>query len=266
MNKIIDIGSAPLFRGEYNAKSVYYNDNVVTMCGCVFIGLVNEISGIPPLTKQSNGTLVFSNTNCWNCVVDNLDLYNAAPTAYDAAKHCDQTNNAIQDAERTRVQNENYRIKTENERQALINTKVQNAVAKVFTDYYNQIETKIREVERAIEQLDSIGNPASSIPVSIFVTSEITAYPGVTIDISPKVFVPNTCNKSCVYQIYSGNGVVTPDGKLSSSSVGDVQVYVIPALASGAYQLITVHFAEPTPLQDETGAIITDDGGNNILA
>ena len=58
MNKIIDIGSAPLFRGEYNAKSVYYNDNVVTMCGCVFIGLVNEISGIPPLTKQSNGTLV----------------------------------------------------------------------------------------------------------------------------------------------------------------------------------------------------------------
>lgn len=265
MNKIIDIGSAPLFRGEYNDKSVYYNDNVVTMYGCMFIGLLNEISGIPPLTKQSNGTIVFSNTNCWTCIVDNLALYNAAPVAYDAAKRCDQTNNAVQDAEKTRVQNENYRIKMENERQTLIDTKVQNAVSKVFDNYYAQIETKIKEAERAIQELDATGNPASTTPVSIFVTSEFTAYPGTTVDISPKVFVPDNCNKSCIYQIYSGEASVTPDGKLTASSVGDVLVYVIPTLASGAHELVTIHFAEPTPVQDENGANITDENGNNIL-
>lgn len=265
MSKIISIGSAPLFRGVYNNKSTYYIDNVVTMYGCVFIGLLNEMSGLPPLTKQSNNTIVFSNTNCWNCIVDNLALYNAAPVTYDAAKRCDATNAAVQDAEKVRMQSENYRVKMENERQALIDTKVQNAVASVFSDYYAQIEAKIKEAERAISELDATANPASTTSVSIFVTSELTAYPNTIVDISPKVFVPDSCNKSCVYQIYSGDGHVTPDGKLTSSSVGDVLVYVTPTLASGASKLVTVHFTEPTPLQDENSNIITDETGEDIL-
>lgn len=265
MNKIIDIGSAPIFRGEYNDKNVYYNNNVITLYGSVFIGLVNEISGLPPLTKQSNNVLVFSNTNCWKCVVDNVDLYNAAPVAYDAAKRCDATNNRVSADENLRQANETLRQKSENERQKLIDTKVQNAVQQVFSDYYAQIESKIKEAERAIAELDAKANPASNIPVSVFVTSEYTAYPGTTVNIAPTVFVPDTCNKSCVYQIYSGNASVTPDGKLTSSSIGDVKVYVIPTLASGAHKLITIHFAEPTPLKDENGNNITDELGDSIL-
>lgn len=265
MNKIIDIGSAPLFRGEYNDKSAYYTNNVVTIYGCVFIALLNELVGIPPMIKQSSGTIAFSNTSCWTCIVDNSDLYNAAPTAYDAAKQCDKTNSNVQDAEKTRVQNENYRIKNENERQDLINTKVQNAVASVFSNYYAQIESKIQEAERAISALSATSNPASITPVSIFVTSEFTAYPGTKVDISPKVFVPGNCNKSCVYQIYSGDASVTPEGELTSASVGDVQVYVIPTLASGAHKLVTVHFAEPTALKDENNNNITDETGTDIL-
>lgn len=84
-NNIINIGSAPKFKGDYNNTSTYYKNNVVSLYGSVFISLLNEVIGLPPLMMASDGTLSFTNTNCWQCVVDNVDLYNAAPTAYEAA-------------------------------------------------------------------------------------------------------------------------------------------------------------------------------------
>lgn len=76
--EILTIGSVIKHRGEYNAKTVYYTNNQVTICNCVFQALGNNFNGVPPIEENDDGTIKLANTSTWKCIVDNVKLYNAA--------------------------------------------------------------------------------------------------------------------------------------------------------------------------------------------
>lgn len=75
---ILTIGSVIKHRGAYNASTIYYTSNQVTMYNCVFQAISNNFNGIPPLEKNTDGTIKLANTSTWKCIIDNTSLYNAA--------------------------------------------------------------------------------------------------------------------------------------------------------------------------------------------
>lgn len=75
-SEVIRIGSAIKHRGEYNNSKTYYFGNQVTMYGSVFQAISNDFSGVPPLVKNENGDVELANTSTWNCIIDNIELYN----------------------------------------------------------------------------------------------------------------------------------------------------------------------------------------------
>ena len=77
-SEILTIGSVVKHRGSYNANTIYYTNNQVTMCNCVFQAIGNNFSGVPPIEENSDGTIQLANTITWKCIVDNVALYNAA--------------------------------------------------------------------------------------------------------------------------------------------------------------------------------------------
>lgn len=77
-SEILTIGSVIRHRGSYNANTIYYINNQVTMCNCVFQAIGNNFSGVPPIEENSDGTIKLANTVTWKCIVDNTALYNAA--------------------------------------------------------------------------------------------------------------------------------------------------------------------------------------------
>lgn len=77
-SEILTIGSVIRHRGSYNASTIYYTNNQVTMCNCVFQAIGNNFSGVPPIEENSDGTIKLANTVTWKCIVDNVALYNAA--------------------------------------------------------------------------------------------------------------------------------------------------------------------------------------------
>lgn len=77
-SQILSMGSVVKYRGEYDDSTVYYYLNMVTMYGSVFEMNGNNISGIPPLIKNDDGTISLANTSTWTVIVDNTALYNAA--------------------------------------------------------------------------------------------------------------------------------------------------------------------------------------------
>lgn len=76
--EILTIGSVIKHRGEYNSDTIYYTNNQVTICNCVFQALGNNFSGVSPIKENSDGTIELANTTTWKCVIDNIKLYNAA--------------------------------------------------------------------------------------------------------------------------------------------------------------------------------------------
>lgn len=80
MNDVIRIGKATKWRGRYSDTMMYYKENVVTMCGSVFICLKDTVIGKAPLavTDETSGIIAYDNTDVWECVVDALNFYNRA--------------------------------------------------------------------------------------------------------------------------------------------------------------------------------------------
>lgn len=74
---IIQIGSVPKYRGAFNSDIVYYIGNIITYYGCVFRA-INQVKGYAPIKVNSDGTISLNNTNYWECIVDNVELYNTA--------------------------------------------------------------------------------------------------------------------------------------------------------------------------------------------
>lgn len=77
-SKVLAIGSIVKHRGEYNNNTVYYVNNQVTMCNCVFQAMGNDFKGIVPLSVSDNQTVQLANTEVWKCIIDNVALYNAS--------------------------------------------------------------------------------------------------------------------------------------------------------------------------------------------
>ena len=80
MNDVIKIGKATKWRGSYSDEKTYYKENVVSMCGSVFICLKDKATGKPPIivTDEAAGIISVGNTDVWECVVDAVNFYNRA--------------------------------------------------------------------------------------------------------------------------------------------------------------------------------------------
>lgn len=75
-SEVIRIGNVTKHRGEYDDSKIYYFGNQVTMYGSVFQAISNNFSGVPPLIKNETGDVALANTSTWNCIIDNIELYN----------------------------------------------------------------------------------------------------------------------------------------------------------------------------------------------
>lgn len=77
-NEIIKIGKAAKWRGTYDDNLTYYEENQVTMYGCVFSCKAEKVSGKPPVVVSNveTGSVVLSNTDIWDCIVNAIDFYN----------------------------------------------------------------------------------------------------------------------------------------------------------------------------------------------
>lgn len=73
-NNIVQIGSALKWRGVYDDSKVYYQENIVTMQGCVFRCRPLKTQGFPPL-EEKDGELKYINTDTWDVIVDLTDYY-----------------------------------------------------------------------------------------------------------------------------------------------------------------------------------------------
>lgn len=78
-NNIVKIGTALKWRNTFDITKKYYQENVVTVCGCVFRCKVLQAQGKTPVhIADDAGHLAFANTDVWDVIVDMVYYYNFA--------------------------------------------------------------------------------------------------------------------------------------------------------------------------------------------
>ena len=78
-NNIAHIGTALKWRNTFDLETTYYQENIVTACGCVFRCRVLQAKGITPIgLADKQGHLTFANPDVWDVVVDMSYYYNFA--------------------------------------------------------------------------------------------------------------------------------------------------------------------------------------------
>ena len=78
-NNVIKIGTALKWRDIFDINKIYYQENIVTACGCVFRCKVLQTQGKSPITVADEaGHIMYSNQDIWDVVVDMLYYYNYA--------------------------------------------------------------------------------------------------------------------------------------------------------------------------------------------
>lgn len=75
-NNIVQIGTALKWRNTYDEKRKYYQENVVTLHGCVFRCKTLVSVGEPPVSINDKGHLEYINTDVWDVVVDMAYYFN----------------------------------------------------------------------------------------------------------------------------------------------------------------------------------------------
>lgn len=76
-NNIVKIGTALKWRGTYDNAKIYYQENIVTTCGCVFRCKALQTQGQPPvITIDEYGHVAYANPDVWDVVVDMVYYYN----------------------------------------------------------------------------------------------------------------------------------------------------------------------------------------------
>lgn len=76
-NNIVKIGTALKWRNTYDPGKKYYQENIVSACGCVFRCKIFQSQGQSPVqTVDEEGHLGFANTDVWDVVVDMAYYYN----------------------------------------------------------------------------------------------------------------------------------------------------------------------------------------------
>lgn len=78
-NNIVKIGTALKWRNTFDITKKYYQENIVTVCGCVFRCKVLQSQGKTPVyIADDAGHLAFANTDVWDVIVDMVYYYNFA--------------------------------------------------------------------------------------------------------------------------------------------------------------------------------------------
>ena len=87
-DNIVKIGVALKWRNTFDLTKKYYQENVVTACGCVFRCKVLQAQGKSPIKMNDDqGHIVYTNTDVWDVLVDMAYYYNYA---VDTRKHTQQ--------------------------------------------------------------------------------------------------------------------------------------------------------------------------------
>lgn len=116
-NNIVKIGTALKWRNTFDITKKYYQENMVTICGCVFRCKVLQAQGKTPVRIADDaGHLAFANTNVWDVIVDMAYYYNFA---IDTNNHTKETLEYIKklDAEWRRQQKEIEAIQEDDKKQ-----------------------------------------------------------------------------------------------------------------------------------------------------
>lgn len=76
-NNIVKIGTALKWRGTFDINKRYYQENIVTLCGCVFRCKILLAQGKPPISIfDEAGHIEYANPDIWDVVVDMASYYN----------------------------------------------------------------------------------------------------------------------------------------------------------------------------------------------
>lgn len=76
-DNIVKIGVALKWRNTFDLTKKYYQENVVTACGCVFRCKVLQAQGKSPIKMTDDqGHIVYTNTDVWDVLVDMTYYYN----------------------------------------------------------------------------------------------------------------------------------------------------------------------------------------------
>lgn len=78
-DNIVKIGSALKWRNTFDIDKKYYQENIVTICGCVFRCKVLQTQGKSPIrSTDESGHIAYANTDVWDVIVDMAYYYNYA--------------------------------------------------------------------------------------------------------------------------------------------------------------------------------------------
>ena len=78
-DNIVKIGTALKWRNTFDITKKYYQENIVTACGCVFRCKVLQAQGKSPVrATDDQGHIVYTNTDVWDVLVDMAYYYNFA--------------------------------------------------------------------------------------------------------------------------------------------------------------------------------------------
>ncbi len=78
-DNVVKIGKALKWRNTFDLTQRYYQENIVTACGCVFRCKVLQAQGKSPIKMTDDqGHIVYTNTDVWDVLVDMAYYYNYA--------------------------------------------------------------------------------------------------------------------------------------------------------------------------------------------
>lgn len=78
-DNVVKIGTALKWRNTFDLNKKYYQENVVTACGCVFRCKVLQAQGKSPVKMtDEQGHMAYTNTDIWDVLVDMAYYYNFA--------------------------------------------------------------------------------------------------------------------------------------------------------------------------------------------
>lgn len=86
-DNIVKIGNALKWRNTFDIDKKYYQENIVTTCGCVFRCKVLQAQGKSPIkSTDESGHIVYANTDVWDVIVDMAYYYNFAIDTQEVTK------------------------------------------------------------------------------------------------------------------------------------------------------------------------------------
>ena len=100
-DNIVKIGTALKWRNVFDPNKRYYQENIVTMCGCIFRCKVLQTQGKSPIqVTDETGHIAYANPETWDVVLDMLSYYNFAVDSHafteNALKYIRDLDSAIQ--------------------------------------------------------------------------------------------------------------------------------------------------------------------------